>query len=59
MQALLIASVGFMNKQKYLTAAFSFSLLLNFKHIYLYCAPAFFVYILKQYVLIFKIKTVG
>lgn len=50
MQALLIISVGFMNRKNYLWAAFCFSLLLNFKHIYLYCAPAFFVYLLKEYV---------
>lgn len=47
MQALMILSVGFMQEKRYLVSAFCFSALLNFKHIYLYCAPAFFVYLLK------------
>lgn len=56
MQAILVLSVGYMNKHNYLKAAFCFSLLLNFKHIYLYCALAFFVYLLKYYV--FDIKPI-
>ena len=32
-----------------LFGAFWFAALLNFKHIYLYIAPAFFVYILRSY----------
>ena len=31
-------------------SAFCYSTLLNFKHLYLYCAPAFFIYLLVHYV---------
>lgn len=40
-----------MIKEKILLAALTFSILLNFKHIFLYFAPAYFIYILKNYVL--------
>lgn len=50
MQGIFILSVYFINKNRFLAGAFCFSLLLNLKHIYLYSAPVFFVYILKWYV---------
>jgi alpha-1,3-glucosyltransferase len=50
MQAILILSVGLMNRKKYLKAAFTFAILLNFKHIYMYCAPAYFIYLIKCYI---------
>lgn len=50
MQALLVWAVGLIKNKDYLKGAFVFSVLLNFKHIYLYCAPAFFIYLLKEYV---------
>ena len=34
-----------------LSGAFIFAVLLNFKHIFLYIAPAFFVFILRSYCL--------
>ena len=40
-----------MIRKRYLLSAFCFSILLNFKHIYLYCSPAFFMYLLVHYVL--------
>lgn len=38
-----------MNKKRFLLAAFTFTLLLLMKHIFLYFAPAFFVFLLKHY----------
>ena len=51
MQAIFIASIQFMRKEYYLSAAFTYATLLNFKHIYLYAALAFVVALLKLYVL--------
>ena len=51
MQALFLASVNLINRRQYLAGAFAYTVLLNFKHIYLYAALAFFVSILKGYVL--------
>ena len=42
--------MGLMVRGHLLLSALCFSSLLNFKHIYLYCAPAFFIYILTHYV---------
>ncbi|GIY11479.1 probable dolichyl pyrophosphate Glc1Man9GlcNAc2 alpha-1,3-glucosyltransferase [Caerostris extrusa] len=36
-------------KKKYVRAAFWFSLLINLKHIYLYLAPAYFLFLLKNF----------
>ncbi len=47
MQAIFILSVAMINKKKYLLGALMFSILLNFKHIYLYCAPAYGIYLIK------------
>ncbi|XP_060663803.1 probable dolichyl pyrophosphate Glc1Man9GlcNAc2 alpha-1,3-glucosyltransferase [Drosophila nasuta] len=48
---LLLLSVSALLRQRYLLSAFSFAVLLNFKHIFLYMAPAFAVYLLKFYCL--------
>lgn len=50
MQSLLVLSVGLIKEKKYLMGAFTYAILLNFKHMYLYSAPAFFVYLLKEYI---------
>lgn len=50
MQGLLIFSIQLMIEGKVLTSALLFSVLLNFKHIYLYVAPVYFLYILGGYV---------
>lgn len=47
---ILILSISFLIKQSYIKSAICFSVLLNFKHIFLYFAPAFFVFILKYFV---------
>ena len=36
-------------QERYIQGAFWFAALLNFKHIYLYLAPAYFVYLLRCY----------
>jgi alpha-1,3-glucosyltransferase len=46
---ILLASIGSMMMEKFLLSALLFSILLNLKHIYLYCAPAYFVYLLTSY----------
>ncbi|PIK39970.1 putative dolichyl pyrophosphate Glc1Man9GlcNAc2 alpha-1,3-glucosyltransferase [Apostichopus japonicus] len=46
---LLLLSVAKISQGENLTGAFWFAVLLNFKHIYLYVAPAFIVYLLRSY----------
>lgn len=46
---LMLLSITSIIHGNYLFSAFWFSLLLNFKHIYIYIAPAYFVYLLKYY----------
>ncbi|KAI8997743.1 glycosyltransferase family 57 protein [Pilobolus umbonatus] len=46
---LLILSLGEARKNNLLLSAVLFATLLNFKHIYLYLAPAYFVFLLKRY----------
>ena len=36
-------------QDRYLEAAFLFAVLLNLKHIFMYIAPAYFIYLLKHY----------
>jgi alpha-1,3-glucosyltransferase len=47
--AILIISIGFAKHQRYLLSALLFSILLNLKHIFLYIAPAYFVFLLSAY----------
>ncbi|GMM49118.1 dolichyl-P-Glc:Glc1Man(9)GlcNAc(2)-PP-dolichol alpha-1,3-glucosyltransferase [Starmerella bacillaris] len=51
MYGLLLISITYMQKQKYLKSAFLFAVLLCFKHLYLYVAPAYFAYLLRNYAL--------
>lgn len=51
MQGIIVVAVYCMEKRKFLVGAFIYGSLINFKHIYLYGMFAFFVYILKEYVL--------
>nr|CAG4646289.1 EOG090X06YP [Macrothrix elegans] len=46
---ILLLSVGSVLKNENIAAAFWFSILLNLKHIYLYIAPAYFVYLFRSY----------
>ncbi|TRY63455.1 hypothetical protein TCAL_00872 [Tigriopus californicus] len=46
-----LLSLGAMMQSKHLESAFWFCFVLNLKHIYLYCAPVYFVYLLRSYVL--------
>ncbi|XP_044761404.1 probable dolichyl pyrophosphate Glc1Man9GlcNAc2 alpha-1,3-glucosyltransferase [Coccinella septempunctata] len=51
MYGILLISISYMWTENYLKSAFFFSVLLNLKHIYLYAAPAYFVYLLRNYCL--------
>jgi alpha-1,3-glucosyltransferase len=44
-----ILSLAYFKEKKYLWGAFYFAAVLNFKHIYLYQAPAYFIYLLSVY----------
>jgi hypothetical protein len=50
MQAIFLAAVQLIRTKRFLLGAFVYSVLLNFKHIYLYAVLAFFFCILKEYV---------
>jgi len=45
----LLLSITDMLQDKFLPSAFWFTVLLNFKHIFLYIAPCYFVYLLRNY----------
>ena len=47
--AFQVISYYFIAKQCYIKCALSFAILLNLKHIYLYIAPVYFVFLLKVY----------
>ncbi|CAJ0607631.1 unnamed protein product [Cylicocyclus nassatus] len=47
--AILILSIHFADSGRFLMAAFLYCVLLNFKHIYLYYAPAYVVFFLRSY----------
>lgn len=51
MQALFLLSIELLRRRQFVKGALAYSTLLNFKHIYLYSSLAFFVFILKEYVL--------
>ncbi|XP_031550038.1 probable dolichyl pyrophosphate Glc1Man9GlcNAc2 alpha-1,3-glucosyltransferase isoform X2 [Actinia tenebrosa] len=46
---MLLLSITRISEGRNIEGAFWFSILLNFKHIFLYIAPAFFVYLLRSY----------
>lgn len=46
---ILLLSISYLLEERYLLSAFTFAALLMFKHIFLYMAPAFAVYLLKFY----------
>ncbi|KAG0717319.1 putative dolichyl pyrophosphate Glc1Man9GlcNAc2 alpha-1,3-glucosyltransferase [Chionoecetes opilio] len=48
----LFLSIAKMLQRKEIQSAIYFSVLLNLKHIYLYLAPAYFIYLLRSYVLL-------
>lgn len=45
----LLLSINYIFEEKYSLASFWFAILLNLKHIYLYCAPAYGLYLLSVY----------
>lgn len=49
---ILFISVARIIQKREIEAAFWFSVLLNLKHIYLYVAPAYFIYLLRSYCLL-------
>jgi alpha-1,3-glucosyltransferase len=46
---ILIFSISFILRGKEILGALTFAMLLNFKHIFLYVAPVYFVYLLRQF----------
>ncbi len=44
-----LMSLGYVLQRKMIWGGILFATLLNLKHIYLYCAPAYFVYLLRHY----------
>ncbi|XP_071950399.1 dolichyl pyrophosphate Glc1Man9GlcNAc2 alpha-1,3-glucosyltransferase-like [Antedon mediterranea] len=46
---ILLLSITRISQNRFLEGGFWFSVLLNFKHIYLYIAPAYFIYLLRCY----------
>lgn len=51
MYGIMIYSVAYMVERKWLKSALCFAILLNFKHIFLYSAPAFGLLYIKRAVL--------
>ncbi|CAH0558948.1 unnamed protein product [Brassicogethes aeneus] len=51
MYGILLISIANMIKENYVRSAIWFTILLNFKHIYIYLAPAYFTYLLRHYCL--------
>ncbi|CAH8852983.1 unnamed protein product [Trichobilharzia szidati] len=51
MFGILLLSMAYMIEENYLVASLLFTILLNFKHIFMYTAPAYFVHILMNYCL--------
>lgn len=51
MFGILLLSIAQMHKGNFLVSGFLFAILLNMKHIFMYIAPAYIVYMLKNYVL--------
>lgn len=47
---ILLISLAYILEEKYIKGAFFFAALLNFKHIFIYIAPAFGIYLLRSYV---------
>lgn len=48
---ILLLSISFLLEERYVMCTFVFASLLNFKHIFIYMAPAFGIYLLKFYCL--------
>ena len=46
-----LQSIGCMLDGRHLSSALWFCVLMNLKHIYMYCAPAYFVYLLRHHCL--------
>ncbi|KAF8792435.1 putative dolichyl pyrophosphate like protein [Argiope bruennichi] len=55
----LFISIADMFEKKYVKAAFWFSILINLKHIYLYLAPAYFLFLLKNFCFKTNVKSPG
>ncbi|CAH1154980.1 unnamed protein product [Phaedon cochleariae] len=49
MYGILLISIAYMIQDRFLWSAFWFTVLLNMKHIYIYMAPAYFIYLLRHY----------
>ncbi|KAJ3062231.1 glycosyl transferase [Podochytrium sp. JEL0797] len=54
-----VLSIHAMWKERFVLGGVLFAVTMNFKHIYLYQAPAYFVYLLSQYCFIERLKMAG
>lgn len=54
MQTIFLLSIHYARKKKYLASAFTYACLINFKHIYIYPALAYVIFLLKEYIVIQK-----
>ena len=52
MYGIMILSIALIQEKKYFQSALLYAILINFKHIYLYCAPCFGIFYLRE--LVFK-----
>ena len=56
MYGIMLLSISFIFEGKYMASAAVYAALLNFKHIYLYSAPAFGIFYVRQLILNDQIK---
>ena len=54
----MMLSIAYILEGKYIASAVAYAVLLNFKHIYLYSAPAFGIFYVRQLILNSEVESV-